>query len=248
MSEALQKVDSKLPTLQELYDDSDKSDLQKAGIVSVLLNSEPKPSWIQVNKFANNSRYIGIGTLEWLMTYVWRGRWHVETKGYSLIANAVACEVRVHYFDWTSKEWRFTDGIGAAPLQLDSAKEVAKLLQVTELEAQTIIRSNPNAYIKGSAVQMALPAAESFAFKDATEKLGRIFGKDLNRRDAVDYLSLLGQFETDPVTISAEEAATITTLLEKKGSDLQKLLKWIGAETLSGIKKSDYNKVITKLI
>jgi hypothetical protein len=33
---------------------------------------------------------------------------------------------------------------------------------------------------------MAAPAAESYALKDAAEKLGRIFGKDINRKDTID--------------------------------------------------------------
>jgi len=31
----------------------------------------------------------------------------------------------------------------------------------------------------------ALPAAESYAIKDAAEKLGQIFGSNLNRKDTV---------------------------------------------------------------
>ena len=37
----------------------------------------------------------------------------------------------------------------------------------------------------------AAPAAESYAIKDAAEKLGKIFGKDLNRKDVIGYESLL---------------------------------------------------------
>jgi len=32
-----------------------------------------------------------------------------------------------------------------------------------------------------------LPAAESFAIKDAAEKIGRLFGKDLNRKDVAGF-------------------------------------------------------------
>jgi len=33
----------------------------------------------------------------------------------------------------------------------------------------------------------AAPAAESYAVKDAAEKIGKIFGKDLNRADQIVY-------------------------------------------------------------
>jgi len=32
------------------------------------------------------------------------------------------------------------------------------------------------------------PAAESYAFKDAAEKFGKIFGKDINRKDNITYI------------------------------------------------------------
>jgi len=40
--------------------------------------------------------------------------------------------------------------------------------------------------MKTMAIQMGAPAAESLAVKDAAEKIGRIFGRDVNRdRDKV---------------------------------------------------------------
>lgn len=33
----------------------------------------------------------------------------------------------------------------------------------------------------------ALPTAESYAIKDAAEKLGKLFGKDLNRKDELAF-------------------------------------------------------------
>jgi hypothetical protein len=41
--------------------------------------------------------------------------------------------------------------------------------------------------IKASAVQMALPSAKSYAIKDAAEHFGAIFGRDLNRKDIIQF-------------------------------------------------------------
>lgn len=42
---------------------------------------------------------------------------------------------------------------------------------------------------------MALPGAESYAIKDAAEKIGRVFGKDLNRKELMAYENLSGRYE-----------------------------------------------------
>lgn len=38
---------------------------------------------------------------------------------------------------------------------------------------------------------MAVPAAKSYAIKDAAEMFGKIFGKDLNRKDEISYMEML---------------------------------------------------------
>lgn len=46
-------------------------------------------------------------------------------------------------------------------------------------------------YAKSSGVQIAAPAAETYAIKDAAEKFGKLFGKDLSRKDTLSYDSIL---------------------------------------------------------
>ena len=62
------------------------------------------------------------------------------------------------------------DGVGANPLQVNSGK---KPMDSDE--------------IKSNAVMLALPIAETNAVKDAADKIGRIFGRDLNRKDTMSY-------------------------------------------------------------
>jgi len=49
---------------------------------------------------------------------------------------------------------------------------------------------------------MALPSAESFAIKDAAQKLGKLFGKDLNRRETVAFA---GAYSSTPPTPDAQQ-------------------------------------------
>ena len=95
-----------------------------------------------------------------------------------LMANSSVVTVRLHYLDPISGEWDWQDGIGAAPLQTD------KDAGATDWQK-----------IKSDAVMKSVPAAESYAIKDAAEKLGKLFGKDLNRADKILYDTLQGKFD-----------------------------------------------------
>jgi preprotein translocase subunit SecD len=78
-------------------------------------------------------------------------------------------------------EWN--DGIGANPIQTNAGAGAMDW----------------NA-AKNNGVQLAAPAAEAYAFKDAAEKFGKLFGKDLTRKDAIGYDSLL---KTDKPTFES---------------------------------------------
>lgn len=84
--------------------------------------------------------------------------------------NAINVTVRVWYWDGISNEWNYHDGVGAAQLQTKQGASPADL-----------------ANINNNAVMMALPMAKSYAVKDACEHIGRLFGRDLNRKDFMEY-------------------------------------------------------------
>jgi hypothetical protein len=60
--------------------------------------------------------------------------------------------------------------------------------------------------LKAGAVMMAAPAAETFAIKDAADKLGKLFGKDLNRKVDIIYDNLANTFEAKTTTMEAKQA------------------------------------------
>ena len=161
-----------LPTLKELIDESaikaDQNDL------NVLLNQPPPEKWIKKHPLASGVKYIPISRIEYLLTRLFI-RWHVEVKNIQTIANSVVVVIRLHYQDRLSDQMLWQDGIGAAPIQTDKGAEAMDW----------------NA-IKNDAVMKAAPAAESYAIKDAAEKIGKIFGKDINRKDTMIYDGLLG--------------------------------------------------------
>lgn len=161
----------KLPDINDLYGDLEQT--AKKNDLNLLLNQPPHASWVQKNKYANNSNYIPIEKVEYLLTSIYQS-WKVEIKETSVIANSVVVTVRLHVQNPINGEWDWQDGIGAAPIQTQSGAAATDFTKVTT-----------------NAVQMAAPAAESYAVKDAAEKLGKIFGKDINRKDVIDIMPSL---------------------------------------------------------
>lgn len=206
----VQLVKAKLPSYQQLISmDEDKS---KENDLQVLLNQEPPAQWVQINKHANNSRFLPVDKVEYLMTKIFVS-WWLEILDYKMIANSICVRVRLFYENPITRLINHMDGVGAMPVQTDSGKGA--------------IEFN---HIKNSAVQMALPGAESYAFKDAAEKLGRIFGKDLNRKDVMSYENLLGRFEKEtPEQIENKRLSNLINNAESK-EDLAKLKKHIKPE------------------
>lgn len=163
----------KIPTPAELF--ADKDFFSKQNELNLLLNSEPKAEWVKSHPFVKNLVYLPIERVEYLLTMIF-SKWKVEVKEIKLVANSITCTVRLHVIDPLSGEEMWQDGVGAMPIQ------VAKGSGATEFDK-----------MNSSAVQIGLPAAESFAIKDAAEKFGRIFGKDLNRKDNINYSDRLLQ-------------------------------------------------------
>lgn len=168
---------TKLPTMDELVLHSEESLKQNA--LMVLLNQAPPAAWVKKHPTVD-SLYLPIQRVEYLLSRIFT-KWWVEVKTTELVANSMAVTVRLFVVNPITGETDFNDGVGAAPIQTDKGAAATDWTK-----------------IKSAGIQMALPIAESFAIKDAAEKFGKIFGKDLNRKDEISYTSLLK--DADPAT------------------------------------------------
>jgi len=147
---------------EELFKDVELA--AKTNELNKLINMQPKKDWIKPGTAYNgNQEYIPVGIMEYIMLAVF-GYYRDEVISYSVMANAACVHIRVHY-EHPAIGWTYIDGLGAQPIQ-------------TEKGASAMDWGKVN----NGAVQMALPAAKSYAWKDAVESLGVVFGKDLNRK------------------------------------------------------------------
>lgn len=166
------KVESGLPKLPKLADLYGIQDIEKAfkqDQFNLLMNQEPNPKWVQVNKFANNSKYIPIGVIETLLQKIFKS-YKIEVLREGVMFNAVFCTVRLHLLHPVTNEWIYFDGVGSQQIQTKADKSPAQL-----------------EHINNNAVQMALPASKTYAIKDAAENIGKLFGRDMNRKDVLEF-------------------------------------------------------------
>jgi hypothetical protein len=187
-----QKVEQpkNLPTLQELNYDVEKAfELDR---FKSLVYKAPPESWLRKHPTATKKQdgknvkadYLPIDKVEFLLDRIFQ-QWKIEILDVGVIFHSVYVTVRVHYVHPVTGEWLFHDGVGAMKAQSDSGA-------VFSVET-----------IKASAIQIGLPAAKSYAIKDAAEHLGRIFGRDINREAATYEFS--GAYSEKPVPTTEEK-------------------------------------------
>ncbi len=179
-----------LPAIVDLY--SGDIDLKRdMNDLNILLNQPPYEKWLREHPMAK-TKYIPIERIEWLLTKVFID-WRVEIKQVQVIANSCVVMIRLHYRDVLTNEMLWQDGVGAAPIQTD------KGAGATDFN-----------HVKSDGVMKAAPAAESYAVKDAAEKIGKLFGKDLNRADQIMYDNLAQIPEKDKYGAMFDEAPEVT--------------------------------------
>jgi hypothetical protein len=162
-------MENKLPKLADLYEIEQVEQAFKNDQFNALMNAEPRKEWVKQNKYAGNSNYIPIGIIETLLQKVFK-TFTVEVIREGVMFNAVYVTVRLHLKHPVTSEMFVMDGVGAAELQTKTGASASDL-----------------AAINKGAVMMALPMAKSYAIKDAAENLGKLFGRDLNRKDVLAY-------------------------------------------------------------
>lgn len=132
-----------------------------------VVNQQPPQDFIKNHPLASNVKYIPIDKVETMLTNIFQ-EWHVEILDSGQLLNSVYVTVRLHYTHPITKEKLFQDGIGAAQIQVDKGENASNL-----------------SAIKPNAIMLGLPAAKSFAIKDAAEHIGIVFGRDINRKDTL---------------------------------------------------------------
>lgn len=197
--------DDKKVTFNELHNDKPRALKMQQYLEKV--NAPPPNSWLKKNKFANNSEYLPIDKVEWLLDSIFQ-EWRCEVKDVQVAFQSIMVTVRIHYRIPTTGEWSYHDGVGAKDVQKDSGSKFS-------------VES-----VKDSGVMLALPIAKAYAIKDACDHIGRMFGRDVNRKGTIEFVGAYS--ETKEEDRGSKEDARLIGLIEK--ADTKEKLESFKAE------------------
>jgi len=123
--------------------------------LNTLLNTTPPANWLKEYK---GMKYLPVDRVKNnLITIFQDYDWTI--KDVKVVANSILVYGTLSVVNPVTGRTRNLDGVGAVPIQLKSG-------------------SNPTDFsqIIGDAIQKNAPAADSFALKNAAQKLGKLFG------------------------------------------------------------------------
>lgn len=159
----------------------------KADIFLSFINKPCPAEWVKLHptiklKDSRNQyvplKYLPIDKIRWLLTRAFGAFVREEIISVQQHFNSEVVVARLHYCIPGTSIWLYQDGVGAVAVQTDKGESAANL-----------------AAIKSDGVMKAAPAAASFAISNAAAKIGKVFGGDLNKDDALEFS---GTYSTQP--------------------------------------------------
>jgi hypothetical protein len=198
----------KKPNLIDIYQSDALVEIKRQEDLNIYLDTDVPQAWVKVNKFANNSKYLPIDKVEWLLRKIFKA-FRIEITGQGVAFNGVWVSVRLHYLHPVTGKWEFHDGIGASEMQTAKGTSPADLVNINK-----------------NALSMAFPVAKSYAIKDASHHFGNVFGANLNRMDIVKLTTdnnpvtllddLVELFELKKDNLSVEQLENYSRIIENK--------------------------------
>lgn len=214
----MEKTVVKIPTLAELVEETPES--RKETALMVILNQNPPEKWLKEHPVAKGVKYLPIERVEYILNRIYGG-YKTDVKNVQILLNSIQVTVRVTVINPITDDEEYQEGVGAWPIQTKAG--------TTALDI---------ANVKSNGVQLATPAAETEAIKDACHKFGRIFGGSLNRATESDYDSLLPkQTEIDELSKLYKEKKHLCSEEECKRFD----------RIIDNKEENSYNKILTIL-
>lgn len=154
------------------------------------LNQEPNPAEIKINEAAGNSKYIPISHIEMELDERFMGLWETENFRWSVIANEIVGAIDLRVYHPIARVWIKRTGAAAAMIQ---QKKDSDITDISAKFKNTLVKDFPH--------------LEAECIKSAAKKLGKMFGRDLNRKHDDAYHSIYSE--------QAEISEDIETIKEK---------------------------------
>lgn len=205
-----QQTEHKIPTFAELQQNSEEAYAYDEFLK--LVHTSPPAEWVKDHDQLKIKvrgqwvayKYLPIDKVEFMLHRIFGANgWKREILREGIMFNAMYVTIRLWYKIPKTNEWLFHDGIGAQGVQVDKGESAANM-----------------AAIKSDAIQKGLPSAASYALGNAAEKIGEIFGANLNKIDTQSINAWGGVwnpiYEPEPKSESLGQLADVKTNVPPK--------------------------------
>lgn len=177
-----------------------------------IVNQQPPEKYVFDHPLQRGVKYMPIQVVETMLTKLFQ-TWYVEVLREGQLLNSIYVTVRLHYKHPITREMLHQDGVGAVQIQVDKGESASNL-----------------AAIKGNAIMLGLPAAKSFAIKDAAEHIGKVFGRDMNRKDEIAFSPSYATTETERKKYFTPMNATVTVAQHKELFEAAKIASGLASK------------------
>lgn len=174
-------------------------DIQTIEQFNAMVNQEPEAHEVDVNKAANNSRFIPISFIQMKMDKVFFGLWRTNNFRYQVIVNEVCGVVTLEYFHPIAKIWITREGAASVMIMQKSGSDI----------------SDVNAKIKNT-LQKDLPHLYASCVSSAAKTIGKWFGRDLNRKSEDEYQTFYTDIAKSNTATEAIEWDKVRTTADLK--------------------------------
>ena len=150
---------------------------------------------IDMGNSRNGNDYIVISHIEMKLDEIFQGHWSTENFKYNQIANEIVGNITLKVLHPVTGVWITREGAAAVQIMQDAGKPIDTILQTK----------------KKNALEAGFPKLKAMCLKNAASSLGKLFGRDLNRKQAAEYEAKVVECNV----ISNSEIKEIKELLSK---------------------------------
>jgi hypothetical protein len=159
-----------------------------------ILHREPDPAEVLINKYAANTKYLPISYVEMSLDEIFFGLWETTDFRWQIVGNEIVGSITLRVYHPTEKIW--ITRIGAAATMIRQISGAG----ITEIEKKI-----------HNACELDFPHLKSDCVTNAAKSLGKMFGRDLNRKFFDQYRPLLHQtaIAAGVTTVAVNDRETI---------------------------------------
>jgi hypothetical protein len=164
-----------------------------------LLNEQPDEKEIKTNKFAGNSKYLPISFVQMKLDELFVGLWKTKDFSFEVVANELIGRVTLEYFHPFAKMWITREGAAAVMIQQSAG---ADLTDISAKIKNTLGKDHPHLLASCTC--------------SAARTIGKVFGRDINRKEEDNYESYYTNIAESESAIDAIDWTKVKTKADLK--------------------------------